>query len=184
MSRTPFSASRPRCGSTFRPQLEALEDRFAPGSLFGTSPGPLIEPGGAGAVRAREATDLAVLAGIAAGQSQGTTKTPSPVAAGQSQGATRTPSDVVDFDTRSIVVGSSTLIRTDHGVTAHLTATGLPPGVYTFWMKVDTHLPDGSTVTVSGRLAGHRPTVGEMRSRMWSAATSTPSRSSMSCPSA
>src|SRR5262249_51176898 len=32
---------------------------------------------------------------------------------------------------------------------------GLPAGAYTFWMKVDTTLADGTIVTVSGRLAGH-----------------------------
>jgi hypothetical protein len=110
MSRTPFS---------FRPRLEALEDRLAPGSLFGTP----------------ETPDLALLAGIYAAQ----------------QGATQTTSPVVDFATRSIVFGESTLTRTDNGVIAHLTASGLAPGAYTFWMKVDA--PDGSVV--SGQLAGH-----------------------------
>src|SRR5438045_66483 len=97
-----FSSSSPRRGGTYRPQLEALEDRFAPGSLFGTSPGPLIEPGDAAAA------DLAFLAGLQAGQQQGAIVTTSPV---------------VDFATRSIVFGESTLTRTDNGVTAHLTAT-------------------------------------------------------------
>jgi hypothetical protein len=42
-------------------------------------------------------------------------------------------------------------MRTENGVTAHLTASGLPPGVYTFWMKVDAP----GMGPVSGRLAGH-----------------------------
>jgi hypothetical protein len=73
------------------------------------------------------------------------------MAAGQQDGAITTTSPVVDFATRSIVFGESTVMRTANGVTAHLTASGLAPGVYTFWMRVD--IPGGGTV--SGRLAGH-----------------------------
>ena len=117
MSRTPFSACRPRRGGTFRPQLEALEDRFVPAALGWDGPAALGPA-------------------MAAGPSHGTVTTTSPV---------------VDFDTQSIVFGESTLKRTANGVTAHLTASGLTPGVYTFWMRVDA--PDGGIV--SGRLAGH-----------------------------
>jgi hypothetical protein len=81
------------------------------------------------------APDLAFLAGISAAQQQG---------------AIQTPSDVLRI-ADGTVVGSSTLIRTDNGVTAHLTASGVAPGAYTFWMKVE--IPGGATV--SGRLAGH-----------------------------
>ena len=104
-----------------RPQLEALEGRAVPGSLLGS---PETGP------------DLAILAGIFAAQQEA---------------ATRTTSPVVDFATRSVVYGESTVTRTDNGVTAHLTATGLEPGVYTFWMRVDAP----GMGPVAGRLAGH-----------------------------
>jgi hypothetical protein len=136
MSRASISASRSRRGGTFRPQLEALEDRFVPGSLFGTSPGPVIAPGDAAAAREREAADLALFAGVAASQSQGAISTTRPV---------------VDFATRSIVFGESTVMRTDEGVIAHLTASGLAPGAYTLWTRVDAP----GLGPVSGWLAGH-----------------------------
>jgi len=117
MSRTPFSACRPRRGGTFRPQLEALEDRFVPAALGWDGPAALGPA-------------------MAAGPSHGTVTTTSPV---------------VDFDTQSIVFGESTLMRTANGVTAHLTASGLTPGVYTFWMRVDAP----GMGPVAGRLAGH-----------------------------
>ena len=110
-----------RTHGSCRPQLEVLEDRLTPGSLLG---------------RPDPAPDLALLAGILAAQQEAAISTTSPV---------------VDFATRSTVFGESTLMRTDNGVIAHLTASGLAPGAYTFWMKVEA--PDGSTV--SGRLAGH-----------------------------
>ena len=81
------------------------------------------------------APDIALLAGIFAAEQQAAIQTTSEV---------RLIAD-------GTVVGSSTLVRTDNGVTVHLTASGLAPGAYTFWMKVEA--PDGSTV--SGRLAGH-----------------------------
>jgi hypothetical protein len=112
-----FSSSSPRRGGTFRPQLEALEDRLTPGALSGAAP-PDLGPG---------------------------------LAASQQQGAIVTPSPVVLFTDHSVVVGESTLMRTENGVTAHLTASGLAPGAYTFWMRVD--IP--GVGTVSGRLAGH-----------------------------
>jgi hypothetical protein len=104
-----------------RPHLEVLEDRSVPGSLLG---GTDPDP------------DLAILAGIYAAPREAAIQTTSPV---------------VLFNDHSVVVGESTLIRTDNGVIAHLTASGLAPGAYTFWMKVNA--PDGSVV--SGRLAGH-----------------------------
>jgi len=58
---------------------------------------------------------------------------------------------VVDFPTRSIVFGESTLTRTDRGITMHLTATGLPAGAYTGWIRIFSE--DGSSV--AGRVAGH-----------------------------
>jgi hypothetical protein len=134
MNRTPFSASRTRRGSTFRPQVEVLEHRLAPGSLPGT-PGP-PDPGHGPPAHARKADDLAILAGMAASQSQG---------------AVSTTRDVVLENAPSTVVGESTVMRTKNGVTAHLTASGLEPGVYTFWMRVDAP----GLGPVAGRLAGH-----------------------------
>jgi hypothetical protein len=111
-----FSAS-PRRRGTFRPQLEALEDRLTPGGLSGAAP-PVLGPD---------------------------------MAASQQNGAIITTSPVVLFSDHSVVVGESTVMRTENGITAHLTATGLAPGVYTFWMKVDVP----GVGTVAGRLAGH-----------------------------
>src|SRR5262249_51696517 len=65
--------------------------------------------------------------------------------------AIRTTSPVVDFATRRVTFGESTLIRTDHGLTAQLHASGLTPGVYTFWMRVDAP----GFPSAAGRLAGH-----------------------------
>jgi hypothetical protein len=132
-----FSSPSPRRGGTFRPQLEALEGRFAPGSLFGTSPGLLLEPGDAAAARQREEADAAFVAGLLASQQQGAIISP--------------PTPVVDFATGSIVYGESTLVRTAEGVTAHLSASGLAPGAYTFWMKVDAP----GMGPIAGWLAGH-----------------------------
>src|SRR5262245_39267204 len=118
MSRTPFTASRPRRGGTFRPQLEVLEHRLAPGSLSGAM-GPSPDP------------DLAFLAGIAAGQSQAPTITTSPVFDFVSLSAF-----AAGLPPGPVAPGSSTLIRTDHGVTLHLSTSGLQPGAYTFWWVV------------------------------------------------
>jgi hypothetical protein len=120
MSRTSVSSPHsPRRGN-FRPHLEALEDRLAPGAL----------PWGQTA-QERVAADVAALV--------------------SASGAIQTTRPVVDFATGSIVFGESTVTRTAQGITAHLTASGLRPGVYTFWTRVDAL--DGSMV--SGRLAGH-----------------------------
>jgi hypothetical protein len=138
MSPTPFSASRTRRAGTFRPQVEALEDRFAPGSLFGTSPGPLIEPAGANeAARERQPAKVAVLAALLHGHHRAPTVTTSPV---------------VDRATQSIVFGESTLIRTDHGITMHLTATGVPAGAYTAWIPIFN--PGETTPVAAGWVAG------------------------------
>jgi hypothetical protein len=185
MSRTPFSTSCPRRGGTFRPQLEALEDRFAPGSLLGPSPGSWIGPDIDARAHELETDGLAPFAGSAA-RSQGLTQAPKAIVnladpgpvpaealplsdtAARDDGATTdsaalgvgltdsnwatpTTRPVVDFATRSIVFGESTVMRTDQGVTAHLTATGLAPGAYTFWMKVEAP----GQGPVAGWLAGH-----------------------------
>jgi hypothetical protein len=111
-----------RTTSSFRPQLDAIEERNAPGSLLGTGEPPefVLNPA------------LAAAAG---------------------EGATQTTRAVVDFATRSIVFGESTLTRTDHGVTLHLTAEGLPAGVYTFWVPI--FAPGGTVPIAAGRVAGH-----------------------------
>ena len=137
MSRTPFSASRPRPGGTFRPQLEALEHRLSPGSLSGASPGPLIEPGGAAVTREREAPDLAVLAGLPASHLRFPTVTIRPV---------------TEFFDHSVVRGSSVLIRTDRSVTMLLTATGVPAGAYTAWIPIFN--PGETTPVAAGWVAG------------------------------
>jgi len=133
MSRTLFSFRRP--------QLEALEDRLAPGSLLGTAESP----------------DLGLLAGIYAAQQAARTDQPVDVVAVANAG------DV----NAGTVVGTSTITRTDNGIIAHLTATGLPPGAYTFWMKVDAP----GLGPVSGRLAGH--VVGQSGNLEFSAHVST-----------
>jgi hypothetical protein len=72
-------------------------------------------------------------------------------AASSQQAMVTTTSPVVDFATRSIVFGESTVMRTDDGITAHLMASGLPEGVYTFWMRVDAP----GFPPAAGRLDGH-----------------------------
>ena len=143
MSRTPFSASRPRREGTFRPQLEALEHRLAPGSLLGSSPGPLIEPGDAAAAREREAADLAVLAGLPAGHHRTRLRTTSPVTV---------------FDDPSAVLGTSILTRTDDQVRIHVKTSGLVPGgAYTaWWVVIDpgTTFADRKAGWATGFVAG------------------------------
>jgi len=128
MSRALFSSRRPRHGGTFRPKVEALEHRFAPGSVLGAS--HALTPGN------NDDPDIAFLAALAFSPQHGVITTTSPV---------------VDFPTGSIVFGESTVMRTENGITAHLTATGLPPGVYTFWMRVDAP----GMAPAAGRLNGH-----------------------------
>jgi hypothetical protein len=108
MSRTPFSSGNPRRRSTFRPQLEALEDRLPPSSLHG---GPDHADDGTAEHR-REVDEL--------------TRT----AAG------RTTSGFVDFATQTMVLpGFTSLQRTEEGISAHFHATDLNVGhAYTFWI--------------------------------------------------
>src|SRR5262249_20124892 len=128
MGRSFFSSGRPRRRATFRPQVEVLEHRLAPGSLHGMGQPPLNDnddddqPG-----QQRDDDELARMAAI-------TTTRP-----------------VVDFATQSITYGASTLMRTANGLTVHLHASGLTPGAYTFWMKVDAP----GMGPIAGRLAGH-----------------------------
>lgn len=172
MSRTTFSASRPRRGGTYRPQLEVLEGRLAPGALAGALQPPPIDPAGIAAQRDREAAQLAFLAGLQAGPRPGPTPAPAPDlreplqgagaggggggsqadSRGGSQRPVVTTNPVVDFATRTIVFGESTVMRRENGITAHLHASGLEPGVYTFWMGVAVPGVPGSP---AGRLAGH-----------------------------
>jgi len=128
MGRTFFSSGRPRRRATVRPQLEVLENRLAPGSLHGLGHPPLFNDDDDD--RPGHQREMDVLARTA---------------------AIRTTRPVVDFATHSIAFGESTVTRTANGVTAHLTASGLAPGAYTFWMRVDAP----GMGPVSGRLAGH-----------------------------
>ncbi len=117
MSRTLNSRS-PRRVNSFHPQLEVLEDRLAPGTVFGAS--PLVDPGSLGAARHRQESEIAVLTGLAAGHAQA---------------SVRTTSDVISF-ADGTVKGSSTLIRTDNGISVHLTTSGLQQGAYSVWWVV------------------------------------------------
>jgi hypothetical protein len=67
--------------------------------------------------------------------------------------ATQTTRTVVDFATRSMVFGESTLTRTDNGITMHLTATGVPAGAYSGWIPI--FHPGGMVPVAAGRVAGH-----------------------------
>src|SRR5262245_57150571 len=120
MSRASLPSAHPHRGGNFRPRLEALEDRNAPGALPGTPGLPLLDDPLGLAAQKRDAADLAAAASSAS-----------------AHGAIQTTSPVVDFATRTIIFGESTLTRTENGVTAHLSASGLAAGVYTFWMRVD-----------------------------------------------
>jgi hypothetical protein len=120
MSRKPF---------TFRPQLEVLETRLAPGSLGGWS-----RPGGdaeddAVAEHRREMDELARMMAI------------------------RTTSPVVSAADPSIVLpGSSTLTRTERGISVHLETSGLTPGhAYTIWWGIDS-TPESPRI--GGRITG------------------------------
>jgi hypothetical protein len=136
MSRAPLSFRRPHHCGAFRPQLEVLENRLSPGSLLGVSPTHAITPGDGGD------PDLAFLVGLAFSPQH------SVVSSAQDRVVTTRP--VVDFATRSIVFGESTVLRTDDGVSVHLTAHNLPAGAYTFWMRVDAP----GFPPAAGRLAG------------------------------
>ena len=69
------------------------------------------------------------------------------------QRADLSTSPVVLFFERDVVVGESTLVRTDTGVTMRLTAPGMPAGVYTAWMPL--FHPGGTTPVAAGWVAGH-----------------------------
>jgi hypothetical protein len=75
------------------------------------------------------------------------------LASANENAAGKSTSDVVDFPTRSIVLGTSTLTRTDKGITMHLTATGVPAGVYTAWIPIFE--PGGTAPVQAGWVAGH-----------------------------
>jgi len=62
-------------------------------------------------------------------------------AAARGAPADRSVSDVLSFADFS-VVGSSTLVRTDDGVSVHLLTTGLEPGAYTNWWIMFQHPED------------------------------------------
>jgi hypothetical protein len=67
-------------------------------------------------------------------------------------GATQSTQPVVDFKTKSIVWGESTLTRTDNGITMHLTASGVPAGAYTGWIPI---FNPGGPPRTAGWVAGH-----------------------------
>lgn len=131
MSRTRFL--RP----SYRPNLDVLEDRFAPGSLLGSSPAAVIDANGLLSDAQRRAADIALGVALQANQ----------------QGATQTTRPVLDFVDRSIVRGESTLTRTDHGISMHLTANGVPAGAYSAWIAIFS--PGVTGPVAAGRVAGH-----------------------------
>jgi hypothetical protein len=136
MSRSSLpSPDRPR-GGHFRPSLEALEDRNAPGVLPGTPGLPLLDdPWGLGAQK-REAAELAAAASSAGANA-----------------AARTTSPVVEFANHDVVLGESTLTRNDHGVSIHLTIPDVQAGAYTAWWVVFN--PGVSPPPIVGWAAGH-----------------------------
>jgi hypothetical protein len=135
MSRASLSSSHPCPGGNFRPRLEALEDRNAPGVLPGTPGLPVLDDPWGLAARQREAADLAAAASSYA----------------SSSAVTRTTSPVVEFDHRDVVIGESTLTRNDHGVSIHLTVPDAAAGAYTTWWVV---INPGATGPVVGWAAG------------------------------
>ncbi len=135
MSRASLSSSHPRRGGNFRPRLEALEDRLAPGALPGTPGLPLLDDPWGLAAHKREAAEVADAASSAAASSA----------------VTRTTSPVVEFANHDVVLGESTLTRNDHGVSIHLTVPDAAAGVYTAWWVV---INPGATGPVVGWAAG------------------------------
>src|SRR5262249_39257331 len=122
---------RPR-GGNFRPWLEALEGRLAPGALPGTPGLPLLDDPWGLAAQKREAAE---------------------VAAASSAAAQQTTQPVLDFVHRDVVLGESTLTRTGHGVTMHLTIPNVQAGVYTAWWVIFN--PGVPPPPVVGWAAGH-----------------------------
>jgi hypothetical protein len=60
---------------------------------------------------------------------------------------------VVDFPTRTLVFGESTLTRSDDGIKMQFKATNLPAGAYSAWMPIFE--PGGTTPVVAGWVGGH-----------------------------
>jgi hypothetical protein len=122
MNRTPFR---------YRPEVEILEGRLAPGGLHGMPDHGGDDSGNDAAEhrRERENEEMAMMRAI------------------------RTTSPVVSFDDPSIVLpGSSTLNRTQRGVSVRLETSGLTPGnAYTFWWGI-TSSPGANLV--GGRITG------------------------------
>lgn len=108
MSRNPSSIR-----STCRPQLEALEDRFAPSSMRGGLERLWSDPSD---VRSRDHLQA-------------------PDRNADDQQKISTTSDVLSFADLS-VKGSSTLTRSDDSVSIKLKTTDLTPGAYTMWWVV------------------------------------------------
>jgi hypothetical protein len=67
--------------------------------------------------------------------------------------ATQTTRLVVDFFDPTVVLGVSTLTRTDNGITMHLTAYDLPAGAYSAWLPI--FQPGGMMPIAAGRVGGH-----------------------------
>jgi hypothetical protein len=67
--------------------------------------------------------------------------------------ATQTTRPVVDFFNTTIVLGESTLTRTDDGITMRLTVKNVQAGVYSAWIPIFD--AGGTTPVVAGRVGGH-----------------------------
>jgi len=73
--------------------------------------------------------------------------------AGDGDGAARTIRPVVLFSDPSVVLGESTLTRTDSGITMQLMVPDLPAGVYTAWMPI--FHPGEMVPAIAGWVGGH-----------------------------
>lgn len=72
---------------------------------------------------------------------------------GPAGAADKTTRPVVDFFDPTMVLGESTLTRTDNGITMRLTAYDLPAGAYTAWIPI---FEPGATVpSAAGWVGGH-----------------------------
>jgi hypothetical protein len=116
MKRTPFSVHGPHGGGRFRPQLELLEGRAAPGSLRGALEPPVYIPG-LGLAASQRGPEITAIDGLHGSR------------------MVKTTSDVLAFADLS-VKGTSTLIRRADGVSINIKTTGLAPGAYTVWWAV------------------------------------------------
>jgi hypothetical protein len=91
----------------------------------------------------------------------------------------RTTNPVVDFDSQSIVYGSATLTRKHDRISIQLKASGLTPGVYTFWWGVTNSGEDLTAGWAGSRVVGgHGKThfaadlsIHSTRTSSWSCAT-------------